>query len=252
MFPKHAYCFVKPIYGKQKLLNLYTKFNSMKLFFAFLFVVAGATAAFVFAPNSKPVLQAKQIVSKQLSAKNTAAKDIEEKNRRDKQAAHLKLYGQKAEAYVKANNFCEDYYFVVDMKIAPGKKRFFIYDLKNDSIIDAGLVTHGGGSETKTDSLVFCNIPSSGSTSLGKYKIGVEYSGQFGMAFKLHGLEASNSKAFERFVVLHSHSCVPAEEVYPAEICTSLGCPTVNPGFLPILKKHIDKSEKPVLLWIIY
>jgi L,D-transpeptidase catalytic domain len=224
----------------------------MKLFFAFLSIVALTTAAFVFAPNSKPVLKAKQIVAKQIITKGTAAKDIEEKNSIDKEAAHLKLYGQKADAYVKANNFCEDYYFIVDMKIAPGKKRFFIYDLIKDTVVDAGLVTHGGGSVTADDKLVFNNISGGNATSLGKYKIGVEYSGQFGMAFKLHGLEASNSKAFERFVVLHSHSCVPAEDVYPVEICTSLGCPTVNPSFLPTLKTYIDKADKPVMLWIIY
>jgi L,D-transpeptidase catalytic domain len=225
----------------------------MKLFFAFLSIVAIATAAFVFAPNSKPVLKAKQIVAKQIAAKSTAAKDIEEKNKIDKEeASHLKSYSQKATAYLKANIFCEDYYFVVDMKIAPGKKRFFIYDLIKDTIIDAGLVTHGGGSVSANDKLVFNNISGGNATSLGKYKVGVEYSGQFGMAFKLHGLEASNSKAFERFVVLHSHACVPAEDVYPAEICTSLGCPTVNPSFLPTLKTYIDKAEKPVMLWIIY
>ena len=122
------------------------------------------------------------------------------------QAIELKKYAAK-------NNYCEDYCFLVDMRITSGSKRFFVYDLKKDTIIQKGLVTHGGGSESKAGGLTFCNTPSSGSTSLGKYKIGVEYSGQFGMAFKLHGLETSNSKAFERFVVLHSHSCVPEDDV---------------------------------------
>lgn len=213
----------------------------MKLFFAS-FCLAAITAAFVFAPNSKPVIKAREIVAKVTPSKKIDTAAI----------AAVKTYGEKIKPYLKANNYCEEYCFLVDMKIAPGKKRFFIYDLNKDTIVDAGLVTHGGGSETTTGKLTFCNTPSSGSTSLGKYKIGVEYSGQFGMAFKLHGLEASNSKAFERFVVLHSHSCVPSEEVYPSEICTSLGCPTVNPSFLPTLKKYIDKADKPVLLWIFY
>ena len=160
-------------------------------------------------------------------------------------AAAIKTYAAK-------NNYCGDYCFFVDMRIPSGSKRFFVYDLKTDSILHKGLVTHGGGSETNTAELKFCNVPSSGSTSLGKYKIGVEYSGQFGMAFKLHGLDTSNSKAFERFVVLHSHSCVPEEDISPIEICTSLGCPTVNPEYLPILKTYIDKADKPVLLCIYY
>jgi L,D-transpeptidase catalytic domain len=213
----------------------------MKLIIAAV-VITSIGAAFVFAPNSKPIIKAKEIISKQI-----ATKKID-----DKEIAHLKIYSKEAKSYVKENNFCEEYCFIVDMKVAPGKKRFFIYDLNKDSILNAGLVTHGGGSVTTSDALVFCNTPSSGSTSLGKYKIGNEYSGKFGMAFKLYGLDESNNKAFERFVVLHGHSCVPAEEVYPMQICTSLGCPTVSPSFLPTLKKYIDKADKPVMLWIIY
>ena len=160
--------------------------------------------------------------------------------------------GNKIKPFVKANNYCEEYCFLIDMKIPSGKKRFFVYDLIRDTIVHAGLVTHGGGSQTTTDALVFNNTPNASATSLGKYKIGNEYSGKFGMAFKLHGLEATNNKAFERFVVLHGHSCVPNNEIDPFLICTSLGCPTVSPSFLPTLKKYIDKAGKPVILWIFY
>jgi hypothetical protein len=52
-----------------------------------------------------------------------------------------------------------------------------------------------------------------GCTALGKYRIGNSYNGRFGQAFKLYGLERTNDKAFERFVVLHSHECVPETEV---------------------------------------
>ena len=165
--------------------------------------------------------------------------------------AKAKLKAVDIKTYAAKNKYCTDYCFLVDMRIPSSSKRFFVYDLKTDTILQKGLVTHGGGSLTTTKELQFCNVPSSGSTSLGKYKIGVEYSGQFGMAFKLHGLEPSNSKAFERFVVLHSHSCVPDDDV-DYEICTSLGCPTVNPDYLPILKTYIDKADKPVLLCIYY
>lgn len=70
------------------------------------------------------------------------------------------------------------------------------------------------------------------------------------LAFKLYGLDATNDKSFERFVVLHVHACVPESEV-TAEICQSDGCPTVAPGFLKQLEPVIKQSEKPVLLWIV-
>jgi len=199
-------------------------------------------STFIFFGNTNPLEKTKLAVSNSFVKKETLLKET----------IVLKTYADKIRSYIKKNNYCKDYCFMINMKMSSGKKRFFIYDLRNDSIIDAGLVTHGGGSETGTDKLVFSNVPNSSATSLGKYKIGREYSGKFGMAFKLHGLEISNSKALERFVVLHAHSCVPKDEVSPLFICTSLGCPTVNPAFLQILKKYIDQSNKPVLLWIYY
>ncbi len=211
------------------------------------FLVAGITAimllsAFVFFGNTKPILKVKTAVAKPFVKKKLA----------DKEIGHIKNYGEKIKPFVKANNYNEEYCFLIDMKIPSCKKRFFVYDLIQDTILHSGLVTHGGGSETTTDALTFNNIPNGNATSLGKYKIGTEYYGKFGMAFKLHGLEASNNKAFERFVVLHAHSCVPDKEINPFPICTSLGCPTVSPSFLPTLKKYIDKADKPVLLWIFY
>jgi hypothetical protein len=165
----------------------------------------------------------------------------------------LKKLQQKAvslKKYCKTHGYNEQVAFLIDMSIHEGKQRFFVYDLQNNRIKKAGLVTHGSGSETGTDQLYFSNVPNSNCTSLGRYKIGKKYQGKFGLAYKLHGLDASNNKAFERFVVLHGHRCVPSREVYPISICPSLGCPTVAPDFLLELKKFIDTTDEPILLSI--
>jgi hypothetical protein len=141
---------------------------------------------------------------------------------------------------------------MVDMQIASGKKRFFVYNLVNDSIEYAGLVAQGSGRNHPDNGIEFSNAANSLCTSLGRYKIGGSYTGKFGLAFKLYGLDATNSNAFKRFVVLHAHSCVPVDETAPVPICQSWGCPTVAPAFLNALKKYIDQSEKPVLLNIYY
>jgi L,D-transpeptidase catalytic domain len=138
------------------------------------------------------------------------------------------------------------------MAIPSGKKRFFIYNLLKDSIEASGLVAHGSGCEAKKGSFIFNNTPNSLASAKGKYKIGVSYFGDFGLAFKLHGLDATNNKAYERFIVLHSHECVPNKEVYPSEICVSWGCPTVNPNFLTILESKIKESKHPILLDVEY
>jgi len=166
--------------------------------------------------------------------------------------ARLKRKAEDIALYAKAHQYNTQYCFMVDMKIASGKKRFFVYNLKNDAVENSGLVTHGSGRTNSGNEPQFSNEPNSLCTSLGKYKIGGSYMGKFGLAFKLYGLDNTNSKAFNRFVVLHSHSCVPNEEIAPLPICESWGCPTVAPAFLNELKTYIENSEKPILLAIYY
>jgi hypothetical protein len=160
---------------------------------------------------------------------------------------------QQLEVYAAKNKCNTKYAFVVDMRIPSFKKRFFIFDLKKDSIINSGYVAHGTGSETFRNELVFSNVPDSRCTSLGKYKIGASYKGMYGFSYRLHGLDSTNNKALERAIVLHGHSCVPdkAYDEYP--ICFSYGCPMVSTKFLQILKGYIAKQGKePILLSIIY
>ncbi len=155
--------------------------------------------------------------------------------------------------YVNQQGYNTEYCFFIDMRIPSGKNRFFVYDFKADSVEIAGLVAHGKGSDMGSpDALIFSNEPNSYCTSLGKYKMGKPYTGIFGLSYKLHGLDKTNSRAFDRSVVLHSFCGVPNKEVYPASICKSEGCPTVSPAFLAQLKTYIDNSDKPILLWIYY
>ncbi|RQO30919.1 hypothetical protein DBR32_09415 [Taibaiella sp. KBW10] len=154
-------------------------------------------------------------------------------------------------AYARKNGYDTTVVFVLNMRIASGKDRFFIYDAIHQKVVQQALVAHGRCNETVQVSRRYSNVVGGGCTALGKYKIGLAYQGTFGLAYKLHGLEASNNNAFERFVVLHAHECVPNNEVDPYPICQSDGCPTVSPAFLKILANIIDGKTKPVLLEII-
>lgn len=146
----------------------------------------------------------------------------------------------------------KDVAFFIDMKIHSGKNRFFVYDLKTNKIIDKGLVAHGSGSETGVqDSLKFSNTANSNCTSLGKYSIGNSYSGKFGKAYKLNGLDKTNNNAFARNIVLHKYDFMPYDE-QEFHIVNSLGCPTVNEKFYNRLEQIIDNSNKKIILNIYY
>jgi hypothetical protein len=183
----------------------------------------------------------------QIHTGNTAGK-----NKMNDAAAKFKklhLKASEAKRFAIANGYNNSFCFLIDMSLPSGEDRFIVYDLKKDTIRKTGLVTHGRCNEDWLAGRRYGNTVGCGCTSLDKYKIGLAYTGRFGLAFKLHGLEKTNDNAFQRYVVLHAHDCVPLTEVNN-EICQSDGCPTVSPGFLKALEPMIKGSGKPVLLWI--
>lgn len=164
-------------------------------------------------------------------------------------AEKMKFKAEEAKIFVQQNGYNPQICLLIDMSLPSGQNRLFVYDLKNDTVRNTGLVTHGRCNQDWLEGRKYGNMVGCGCSSLGKYKIGYSYSGRFGLAYKLYGLDKTNDKAFQRFVVLHAHECVPETEVKD-EICQSDGCPTVAVGFLQYLKPIINESKKPILLWI--
>jgi hypothetical protein len=175
-----------------------------------------------------------------------------------KEIKDYSLFHEEAFSFTKENSFNEDYYFLVDLNLHSGKNRFFIYDFKTRKVVDRKLVTHGScdkfeDNETKWEKAKFSNKRDSHCSSKGKYKIGKRDYSSWGINVKywLHGLEESNKSAVERVVVLHSWDAVEKEEVYPKFSPLSWGCPAVSNEFMKKLDEQLQKSDKPVLLWII-
>lgn len=177
--------------------------------------------------------------------KNKSDKNENEISKAVTKAEEIKLFLEKNTKYNK------DIFFLIDMKIPSNKYRFFVYDTKKNQITDSGLVAHGSGSETETDELKFSNTDGSLMTSLGKYSIGNSYNGTFGKAYKMYGLDTSNSNAYLRNIVLHAHEKMPYEE-QKSPIILSWGCPMVNEKFYIRIQDILDKSDKDVLMYIYY
>jgi len=99
--------------------------------------------------------------------------------------------------------------------------------------------------------LQFSNVPNSLATSVDKYSIGKSYYGIFGKSYKLTGLDNSNSKAMERYIVLHGYKDVPEQEV-DGEIYYSKGCPMVSYGFFKEIDRMIIRSKSRILMYVYY
>jgi hypothetical protein len=167
------------------------------------------------------------------------------------EAIRISNFSKSAKQFCKQHKYNQSVFFLVDMNIHSGKKRFFIVDMNHDSVINSGLVAHGVCGIFFSATASFSNQPECGCSSLGKYKIGNKYTGRFGTAYKLYGLDSANSNVFKRNIVLHSYYEMPDYEIYPAHVCNSQGCPMVSKTFLKALSAIIDKSKKAVLLWIV-
>ena len=163
----------------------------------------------------------------------------------------LESHARTLSEFFKENDtYNTDIAFLIDMKRPSGKYRFFVYDFSKRQIIDSGLVAHGSGSGSHTSGkLKFSNTVNSNCTSLGKYRIAECYYGRFGNAYKLHGLDHSNSNAWVRNIVLHAYKDVP-DMAQETEICHSLGCPMVSETFFKRLQVYLDQTSKPIILEI--
>lgn len=156
--------------------------------------------------------------------------------------------------FCKKNGYDTSTVFFVDMSIHSGKNRFFVWNFKTKKVTFEGLCCHGAGKESTGSTPVFSNENGSNCTSLGKYKVGIRSSSNWGIHthYKLHGLESSNSNAYNRIVVLHSHDPVPETEIYPFHLSMgwSLGCPVVSNKLMRRLDGVLKNKNKPTLLWI--
>lgn len=165
----------------------------------------------------------------------------------DPAALHRKA--DQLQQYAAAHGYNTRYAFLADLSVFSGGKRFVCYDLSQHKIISTGLVSHGQGPDVMAEKVVFSNVSGSHCSSLGKYRIGGKYSGRFGTAYKLYGLDSSNSHAFDRFVVLHSYPSVPLTAQMEG-IVRSDGCPMLNPDYFATLEPYLDQASRPILLWI--
>ncbi|WP_027379454.1 murein L,D-transpeptidase catalytic domain-containing protein [Chryseobacterium daeguense] len=154
--------------------------------------------------------------------------------------------------YLKGKNYNQDIAVFINFKIHSGKYRYFVYDLKNDKILQKAVVAHGEGSAVKNSNVLqFSNIDGSHQSSLGKYEIRESYNGKFGKAYRLNGLDQTNSNARARAIVLHSFHCVPDKESSdPA--CLSFGCPMLSENAFNQTAKYIDQSSQPIILYAFY
>ena len=94
---------------------------------------------------------------------------------------------------------------IVDFSVPSSQPRMQVVDIESGRTAWF-LVSHGMGSDPRHTGYLqrFSNVPNSNASSQGAFVTGDYYVGQHGRSQRLIGLDATNNKAFERAIVIHS------------------------------------------------
>lgn len=170
---------------------------------------------------------------------------------------HKEVKGYPSElSYCSKNGLDTTYCIYADFSIPSGKDRFFIYNTVSEKVENSSICLHGNGKGNTAETPVFSNKIGSNCTSLGHYEItGVGVSKNYGIPIlKLKGLDSSNSNAEKRGIYIHPAltptlaTYLPSPQYMPLTM-ESEGCFAINYSCFNKLKKIVENSNKPILLY---
>jgi hypothetical protein len=128
-----------------------------------------------------------------------------------------------------------DFIGVADFSLPSRAPRFHLVNLADGSV-RSHLVAHGRGSDPAHTGWLerFSNDPRSNATSAGAYRTDSLYLGAHGRSMRLEGLDATNSNALSRAIVVHGAWYVNAEMIgHSGMLGRSQGCFAVADSSLP-------------------
>jgi len=170
----------------------------------------------------------------------------------------LRTKSREAREFCISKGLETDFYILIDLARHSGLKRFYIWDLKMDTIADSFLVSHGCGNnpwgqDNSKDMAIVSNKEGSHLSSVGKYIIRDRGYSNWGIHinYRLYGQDLTNSNAYRREIVLHSWEKISDEEVYPNGTPEGWGCPAISNASMHIVDNKLRSTNKKVLLWVI-
>lgn len=158
--------------------------------------------------------------------------------------------------YCHKNGLSENYAVVVDFDLHSGRHRFFACDLKKEQIVASSLCAHGVGKGSTPRKPVFSNEVGSLCSSLGHYKITHKHrmASSGVMSFRLEGLDATNSNAHQRGILIHSAKMISYVRwgifpfYLPLDKRISSGCFAVDIDMMDIIDNLVKGENRAILL----
>ena len=168
----------------------------------------------------------------------------------------MSLRSRVAERAVALREFCsrEGYNtrvaLFVDLSRHSGRRRFVAWDMERNVPIFTCPVSHGSGSKrshVRSVDAAFSNEDGSHLSSLGRALVAERYMGRYGVAYRLDGLDASNSNLRPRCVVLHGWEHTTSYPIYPIPTVGSFGCPVLSRKMMRRVDELLQNEDRVVI-----
>lgn len=138
-----------------------------------------------------------------------------------------------------------------DLSMHSGRRRLAVWNFETGRAEHLLVASHGSGSARPHIPSAYArtsNDDGSHLSSCGRALVGERYEGRYGTAYRLDGLDDSNSALRERCVVLHGWAYTTSFAVWPLPSVGSWGCPAVSRRAMVLLDDVLSR-EKGVVLW---
>lgn len=167
-------------------------------------------------------------------------------------SSRLSSHAEELRDFCRRNGYNSRVGLLMDLSRHSGLRRFVVWDFEKAKVLWRFPASHGSGSvlsHVRSAYAVCSNDDSSHLSSLGRALVAERYEGRYGVAYRLDGLEESNSALRKRCVVLHGWRYTTSFPIYPLPAVGSWGCPVLSRRAMRCVDEILKKEEK-VILWM--
>lgn len=143
-----------------------------------------------------------------------------------------------------------DVVLFVDASRHSGRRRFVAWSFERNAPMFTCPVSLGSGakeSHVRSAYAEFSNNEGSHLSSLGRALVAERYEGRYGVAYRLDGLDESNSNLRPRCVVLHGWEYTTSYPIWPRAMVGSHGCPVLSRAMMQSLDEILQSRQRVVI-----
>ena len=139
----------------------------------------------------------------------------------------------------------------VDLSRHSGRRRFVAWSFEHNAPLFTAPVSHGSGSQKSHVRSAYARLSNedgSHLSSVGRALVAERYEGRYGVAYRLDGLDDSNSNLRPRCVVLHGWEHTTSYPIFPLATTGSWGCPVLSRRVMRRVDEILKNESRVVLL----